>query len=114
MAHSGPNPHVPISCPICLVSSNDDAHANEHSSGADAESTVFVKTPCRHTFCLSCIERVLLKPTNQNNGIPTRAPCPMCRVTVNLFDLCHVHNQNGNDDMLVFGVETGVSTWPSE
>ncbi|KAL7569910.1 hypothetical protein ACA910_008574 [Epithemia clementina (nom. ined.)] len=87
------------SCPICMHESID-----------------FVCGPCRHEFCLPCVERLLLSPragvTNgrglvgggsSSNGMvatPTLGLCPICRQELYLFDLCHartgekVHQQN--------------------
>ena len=103
-----------ISCPICLVSSNDEHHEHEH--GETEQNVVFVKTPCGHIFCLHCIERVLIKP--RVGRIPTRGPCPMCRETVTLFDLCHAVEAESEDasqnTTSVDGIDSDASTWPSE
>mmetsp|Transcript_25687 Transcript_25687/g.54259 ORF Transcript_25687/g.54259 Transcript_25687/m.54259 type:complete len:579 (+) Transcript_25687:93-1829(+) len=106
-----------FSCPICLASSAEDRAVEpkvepvDPSVSAPAASTdqhdgagvTFVKTPCGHTFCVVCIERVLLKP---RDGILTRAPCPMCRETVNLFDLTHATKKS-----LVYDAATDISSW---
>jgi len=110
-----------VCCPICLIASPSGQISDESSSSPspsetnpDADKPLFVKTPCGHTFCKECIERVLLKPRDGN--IPTRAPCPMCRKTINLFDLL-VHDTPTDDDddghSLVYDAEGmhNMSSW---
>ena len=109
-----------VSCPVCLVSSTtaDNDNQDDHHGNND-NAVIFVKTSCDHTFCFQCIERVLLKPRRETNRLPTRGPCPMCRETVNLFDLNYLSTSGENDDnrttsLPVVGIDADVSSWPSE
>jgi hypothetical protein len=43
----------------------------------DCVQTEPVVTPCRHSFCKSCLHKALAPP-----GPPTRGRCPMCRTFV--------------------------------
>jgi hypothetical protein len=67
---------------------------------------VFVQTSCNHIFCQSCIEHVLLKPRQHHQQrmlTPlTRGPCPMCRLSISLFDLRAVPTTH----VATVGVET--------
>ena len=69
-AQMDPAADEPEDCPICLSpASLDDP---------------LLKTLCGHGYCRSCIERVLTTTKSLN---PTRAPCPVCRQELSLFDL---------------------------
>lgn len=65
-------------CPICF-DTNDNAEQN----------ITFVTTNCDHSFCISCIKKIisqkLLSNTTQNIFEPTKfaLQCPLCRTTVN-------------------------------
>jgi hypothetical protein len=121
------------SCPICLISSesvrdddDDDAAGGTHDDDDDNDddyvTTAFVRTPCEHVFCMSCMERVLLrKPTNRRGGggwrvVPTLGPCPMCRELVSLFDLRleATATVDGGPSSSLYGGELEVSSWPGE
>ena len=95
----GSNPQ----CPICMH-----------------ETSELVQGPCRHEFCISCIERLLLSPVSMgsSNGVssssfvtPTLGSCPICRQELYLFDLRYsltgekVHKQ---------AVENGTGGFPPE
>lgn len=149
-------------CPICLISSSSSCAGNEedddHGRSSLDETTMtnddeqhrpreqreeerpilFLRTPCNHIFCRSCIERVLLlRPRRRqrgggSNGMPTRGPCPMCRATISLFDLVLVvppaltgvetatttdEKRDGNDgseESLVYRSDSNVHSWPSK
>lgn len=96
-----------LSCPICLVTSNDD-YTNEALQDNDVK---FLKTTCEHVFCNICIERVLLKP--RHDSIPTLAPCPMCRDPVLLFDLRHALCVGKSSSSVYAGI-SNVNSWSSE
>jgi len=95
-----------LSCPICLVTSNDNT--NESLQDNDVK---FLKTTCEHVFCNICIERVLLKP--RHDSIPTLAPCPMCRDPVLLFDLRHASCVDESSSSVYAGI-SDVTSWSSE
>lgn len=57
-------------CPVCLSEDKSD----------------MVSTPCAHAFCRACIERVI---ATSKRSDPTKAPCPLCRVQLSVFDLRH-------------------------
>ena len=83
-------------CPICL--------------GGQQNGETLVRGPCRHEFCIPCVERVLTAPpltTMMNHRIldynpwppsedlylssaPTIGRCPICRAQLNLFHLTKV------------------------
>jgi hypothetical protein len=88
-------------CPICWVSSSQDKNA------------IFVKTPCGHVACYTCLERLLLSTESIHDffrrylslegqasyeqtmqhiaaSCPTRGQCPICRQWIDLFDLTQV------------------------
>ena len=91
-------------CPICLISSNDNDTTNTNNE----DQVKFLKTACNHHFCQPCIERVLLK---RSDNIITMGPCPMCRVPVILFDLEYT-NSDDNDSSARYIGNSDVSTWP--
>ena len=97
-----------LSCPICLVTSNDD-YTNEALQDNDVK---FLKTTCEHVFCNICIERVLLKP--RHDSIPTLAPCPMCRDPVLLFDLRHALCVDESSSSVYPYDISDVISWSSE
>jgi hypothetical protein len=150
-----------LACPICLISSssscagneedddhgrssldeatmtNDDEQQHRQQERPEERPILFLRTPCNHIFCRSCIERVLLRPRQRqrgsgSNGMPTRGPCPMCRATVSLFDLVLVvppalagveaatttdEKRDGNDgsgESLVYRSDSNVRSWPSK
>jgi hypothetical protein len=104
----------------------------------DERPILFVQTPCNHIFCQSCIEHVLLQPPRQQQhqqrmSPTTRGPCPMCRVSISLFDLrllptTHVGVEvqtatttnekkidSGNDEeRFVYRSDSNVQSWPSK
>lgn len=97
---------VELTCPICLISSNDDDTTNTNN---EDRVNLFLQTPCNHHFCQPCIERVLLKPRSDN--IITMGPCPMCRVPIMLFDLEYINSDDTNSSARYIG-NSDVSTWP--
>lgn len=72
-------------CPICLHDYNDTDRPH-------------VFGPCRHGFCLPCIEHLLTSPTvlsrhPQDEDVSTTwGQCPLCRAEVSLFDLRYHHH----------------------
>ncbi|KAL3811336.1 hypothetical protein ACHAXA_007401 [Cyclostephanos tholiformis] len=115
------------SCPVCLISSNDFRDGDDDDAGGkthddDVVPTTFVRTPCDHVFCRSCMERVLLRrPTGRMGDrrvVPTLGPCPMCREVVSLFDLrpaeesATTTTENGGPSSFVYGDESDASSWP--
>lgn len=74
------------SCPICL---------------ADSTDVEMVRGPCKHSFCIPCMERVVnaygeerttLAQQRQADGhlnAPTLGRCPICRASLSLFELKH-------------------------
>lgn len=98
-------------CPICLSASHEVS-----------ESVVFCKSPCGHIFCVPCLEHFLLKPKSNMLGgrigededdhyyhrqRPNTGSCPMCRRSVNLFDLINI--QCGSQ---VYSKNSTIRTWP--
>ena len=114
------------------------AATTEYKERPEERPILFVQTPCNHIFCQSCIEHVLLQPPRQQQHhqqrMPlTRGPCPMCRVSISLFDLrllppTHVITvgvetsattiekkiDSGNEERLVFRSDSNVQSWPSK
>ena len=113
-----------ISCPICLASLDDEDTENL--------TPTFVITPCRHSFCMPCVERALKSQTQQPrvqqrydhddeefNHLqnPTKWKCPMCRQVTSLFDFRHAANStetlsSSSSDSLVYPKNTILSSWP--
>ena len=97
-----------LSCPICLISASDDDSSTTTSPNT-SNGVKFLKTPCKHIFCQSCIEKVLLKPRQDVNSILTLAPCPMCRKPVLLFDLMTaVCNNDDGEESSPYAYDTSV------
>jgi hypothetical protein len=117
------------------------ATTTEYKERPEVERPIFVQTPCNHIFCQSCIEHVLLQPRQQQRHqqrmpLTTRGPCPMCRVSISLFDLrllptTHVAtvaevetsattnekkiDDSGNEEKsLVYRNDSNVQSWPSK
>ena len=156
-----------LACPICLISSssssssscagneedddhgcssldettmtNDDEQQHRPQEQQEERPILFLRTPCNHIFCRSCIEHVLLRPrqrqqrgSGSSSRMPTRGACPMCRATVSLFDLVLVvppalagveaatttdEKRDGNDgseESLVYRSDSNVHSWPSK
>lgn len=78
----------PEECPICFTT--------------DKDSSLLI-TPCNHSACQSCLERVFLATSSQDldynhddmesvhdcivASCPTRARCPICRQYINMLDM---------------------------
>mmetsp|Transcript_26428 Transcript_26428/g.64396 ORF Transcript_26428/g.64396 Transcript_26428/m.64396 type:complete len:621 (-) Transcript_26428:280-2142(-) len=102
-----------LACPICL----SDAHEV-------SDAVVFCQSPCGHIFCVPCLEHFLLKPKldddyRQSQGMmdneddyyyrrrPNTGSCPLCRQTVNLFDLINI-----KDRLPIYSKNSSIKTWP--
>ena len=95
------------SCPICLN------HPTE-------ECPTFAKTPCDHSFCLSCLEQVLnanadvaqwpplrTQDSDAHLAAPTLGRCPICRSALSLFHV--VDSVSGS---LLYPQESSLATSP--
>mmetsp|Transcript_6253 Transcript_6253/g.15567 ORF Transcript_6253/g.15567 Transcript_6253/m.15567 type:complete len:586 (+) Transcript_6253:180-1937(+) len=121
MAEATPAPDPKLSCPICLASSADRRNAtttaetsSETQEGKEEDDDIieFLVTPCEHVFCKECIERVLIRPRGRN-GIPTRAPCPLCREEVDLFDLRRAAAASSlSSSPSAYAGNSDLSSWP--
>ncbi len=124
-----------LSCPICMISTDDEHGDNVNDATTPptmTTTTTFVRTPCDHVFCRTCMERVLLLPrgrhrrtdttTGRRRGgvgaggsgggghLPTWGPCPMCGESVSLFNLrCAVASLSswgdGEGDYMIVSVD---------
>jgi hypothetical protein len=87
-----PHRHDGSALPSSMDGTTTAATTTEYNERPEVEGPIFVQTPCNHIFCQSCIEHVLLQPPRQQHHqqrmpLTTRGPCPMCRVSISLFDL---------------------------
>ena len=79
-----------LSCPICLSSEKEER--------TNSNSISFASGPCRHVFCISCLESLLLVSPAPHHGdqrvfTPTLGSCPICRAELSLFSLQKVPNE---------------------
>jgi hypothetical protein len=94
-------------CPICLRDDDDDANDDNASTTTMIRSSFLVHGPCRHKFCLPCLQQVFAAPSQNNPhhhrysihdgfyiptqddllNVPTMGRCPVCRTTLCLLDL---------------------------
>lgn len=101
-----------LTCPICLSAAHEAS-----------DSLFFCKSPCGHIFCVPCLEHFLLKPksvdyhrrfgqlNNEDDYYYHRRPntgnCPLCRRTINLFDLMNI-----KENSAVYTKNSSITTWP--
>lgn len=101
-----------LTCPICLCAAHEVSDTVE-----------FCQSPCGHTFCVPCLEHFLLKPKSndgfrQSGGMnneddyyyrrrPNTGNCPMCRQTIDLFDLINIKGR-----LPIYTKNSSIKTWP--
>jgi len=105
-----------LSCPICWVSYPSSSMDGPTLDSSSSSSVEFLKSPCGHVACSTCMERLLLSTeplhdflrrrylTNDRDdtnpslvyeqamddivsSCPSKGRCPICRENIDLFDL---------------------------
>lgn len=86
-------------CPICLC-----------NPSAELE---FLEGPCHHAACRPCMERLLLTHSSSHaysndDFIPTRSKCPICRTELSLFELVVV----GGGNVMAYEKDSDIKSSP--